>query len=131
MKNLVLIALVLIGCSSKSFAADVVIFATPNGIGGSNATVGSYVSQAAYLKTPTSVFGWAPSTNTPHTATDTNNIGARIVYLGRYSDTKCGTNSVTVPHPTTSPKYRFNVFFTNAVPTNVPYPINLGNGFLP
>lgn len=118
MTKLVLIAIVL-GCLVKSFAADVWINATPNGIsGGSGAGCpGTWTSQAAYLKSAAAGWGWAPDTNTTiHTVTDTNNMGAKLYYLGRFSDNACATNSVTLPATPPSPKYRFTVFFpmTNA-----------------
>lgn len=103
------------------------VYSAMGGSGGS--CPGPYVGFASYIK-PSPAWGWAPSSGTTvHTATDTNRTDTYISYLGRYYDTGCATNSVTVPNPPVSPKYRFTVFFPNNLPTNA-YSIVL-TGFNP
>jgi hypothetical protein len=111
----------------------ITVFGTPvSGGGGSptNSCPGVYVGYVNYVKTASQGWGWVPTAGTTlHTATDTNRTDTKVYYLGRYGDSGCNQTTVTVPHPTASPKYRFTVFFTNNVPTN-PYPIVL-DGFDP
>jgi len=94
--------------------------------GGSGSCPGPYAGYVCYVKT--SGWGWIPS-GTLHTATDLNRTDTKVEYIGRYGDHGCDQTSVTIPHPTPNPKYRFAVYFPNNVPTNS-YPITLV-GFQP
>lgn len=122
---------IIVAILAATCQADIVIYANPNNIGGGFGPncPGFYASQAQYIK-QAPAWGWKPSTNTSvHCAVDTNNIGARILYGGRFGDNNCGTNSIcTVTNPP-SPTYRFILYFTNSVGTN-PYPLVL-KGFDP
>lgn len=113
-------------------AGQIVVFTFPvTGSGSQGTCPGAYTGYANYTKTASQGWGWAPSANTSiHTASDgTARTDTKIEYVGRYLDSGCDQTTVTVPHPTFSPKYRFTIYFTNDVPTN-PYPINL-SGFYP
>ena len=90
---------------------------------------GSYIGYVNYTKSVAQGWGWAPSTNSSHAATDTNQIRlTRVEYGGKFGDTGCNLRYVPVT-PTNSTKYRFTIYFTNNLPTN-PYPISL-EGFVP
>lgn len=109
--------------------ADVTIYATATVSSGSNGVCpGGYVGYVSYTKTTAQGWGWAP-TNTVHTATDTNRTDTKVEFEGKLGDAGCNQTTVTVPHPTTSTKYRFKVYFPNNVPTNS-YPLVL-QGFAP
>jgi hypothetical protein len=75
---------------------------------------GAYAGYVRYWKNPG--WGWAP-TNTVHTATDPQRDDTKVEASGQLWDLYCNTDSVTVPHPTTSPKYRFAIYFPNNVPS--------------
>jgi hypothetical protein len=109
----------------------VTVYATPVTSGGSSGTCpGSYAGYVNYAKAPTQGWGWAPDSGTiNHTATDTNRMDTKLLYLGKLSDMGCDQTTVGVPDPTYSTKYRFTIYFTNNVPTNA-YSIVL-NGFDP
>jgi len=87
---------------------------------------GPYAGYVNYIKTVSQGWGWAPSTNTTiHTAADgTTRTDTKVVYVGKFGDLGCNQTIVTVPHPTSSPKYRFSIYFPSNVPTNS-YPITL------
>lgn len=109
--------------------ADVTVYATPVVSSGSIGTCpGAYAGYVSYTKTTAQGWGWAP-TNTVHTATDTNRTDTKVVFEGKSGDSGCNLTTVTVPHPTTSTKYRFTIYFPNNVPTNS-YAIVL-DGFSP
>jgi hypothetical protein len=97
-----------------------IVFGTPmQGSGSSGTCPGAYAGYVNYMKTVSQGWGWVPTVGeTVHTATDENRSDTKVVYLGKYSDNGCAPTSVTVPHPTMSPKYRFTVFFPCNVPTN-------------
>lgn len=108
------------------------LFGAPVVVGGGSqgGCPGSYVGYVNYTKPVSQGWGWAPSTNTTvHTASDNNRSDTKVQYVGKNGDVGCNQTSVTVPHPTYSSKYRFTIFFTANVPTEV-YPITL-NGFDP
>jgi hypothetical protein len=91
---------------------------------------GAYAGYVSYTKTVSQGWGWAPDTNTTtHTASDQNRADTKVQYVGKYGDVDCNQTTVTIPHPTSSPKYRFSIYFTNNVPTNS-YAITL-TGFDP
>jgi len=114
---------------AQSGLAAITINAVPTVSSGSNGVCpGSYAGYVSYTKTTAEGWGWAP-TNTVHTATDTNRTDTKVVFEGKSGDSGCNQTTVTVPHPTTSSKYRFYVYFTNNVPTNS-YPLVL-EGFSP
>jgi hypothetical protein len=73
-------------------------------------------------------WGWAP-TGTVHTATDTNRTDTKVEFIGKSNDTGCNQTTVTVPHPTTSTKYQFKLYFPDNVPTKS-YALTL-SGFNP
>lgn len=107
------------------------LFGPPVFSGGSQGTCpGSYAGYVNYTRPVSQGWGWAPSTNTTvHTASDNNRTDTKVQFGGKYGDVGCNQTSVTVPHPTYSPKYRFTIYFPNNVPTNA-YPITL-TGFDP
>jgi len=118
-----------IGSGIQAGRAEVIITTTPVQVSGTNGICpGGYIGKAEYTKTVSQGWGWPP-TGTVHTATDTNRSDTKVEFLGKSSDTGCNQTTVTVPHPPTSTKYRFNVYFTNNVPTNA-YPLVL-EGFNP
>jgi hypothetical protein len=122
------LAVLVWGGTQSGFAA-ITISAVPVSSSGSNGVCpGGYAGYASYTKTTAQGWGWAP-TNTVHTATDTNRSDTKVEFLGKLNDTGCNQTSVTVPHPTTSTKYRFTVYFPSNVPTNS-YPLVL-EGFNP
>lgn len=87
---------------------------------------GSFVGYVNFTKTVAQGWGWSPSTNTTvHTVTDTTRTDTKIQYVGKYGDAGCNQTSVTIPHPTYSPKYRFSIYFPNNVPSTNAYPITL------
>jgi hypothetical protein len=91
---------------------------------------GAYTGYVNYTKTVSQGWGWATDTNTTtHTASDQNRTDTKVVYTGKYGDINCNQTTVTIPDPTSSPKYRFSIYFTNNVPTNS-YAITL-TGFNP
>lgn len=98
----------------------ITVFGAPVSSGGSSGTCpGSYAGYVNYTKTVAQGWGWAPTSGvTTHTATDTNRSDTKVYYTGKYGDTGCAQTTVTVPHPTTSPKYRFTIYFPDNVPTN-------------
>jgi len=98
----------------------ITVFGFPVFSGGTSGSCpGTYAGYVNYTKTVSQGWGWAPSSGvTVHTATDTNRTDTKVYYTGKYGDTGCAQTSVTVPHPTTSPKYRFTVYFPDNVPTN-------------
>lgn len=134
MKHLLAIWSVLLLVVGELHAADFVIYANPVAGGGGLGTVcpSNYTYVANYRKTVAQGWGWKPSTNTTvHTVTDTNTGNfVRIEFVGKFGDTGCASESVTVPDPPSSPSYRFSVHFTNAptMPSN--YPLVL-SGFEP
>ncbi len=98
--------------------------------GSQNNCPGPYAGYVNYIKTVSQGWGWAPNNTTNiHTASDLNRTNTKVVYGGKYGDIGCAQTTVTIPHPTYSPKYRFSIYFTNNVPTNA-YAITL-SGFLP
>ena len=110
----------------------ITVFGTPVLGGGSQGSCpGPYVGYVNYTKTVAQGWGWSPSAGTTvHTASDgSGRTDTKIQYGGKYGDNGCDQTSVTVPHPTFSPKYRFAIYFTNNVPTNA-YPMVL-DGFNP
>jgi hypothetical protein len=111
----------------------VTVFGSPLLGNGSQGTCpGPYTGYVNYTKTLQQGWGWAPDTtngNTIFTATDTNRMDTKILYVGAYGDGGCNQTSVTIPNPAISPVYRFAIYFTNNVPTNA-YAITL-NGFKP
>lgn len=111
----------------------VTVYGLPLSGGGSQGSCpGSYAGYISYTKTYQQGWGWAPDTtngNTIFTATDTNRTDTKIQFIGCYGDSGCDQTSVTVPNPPVSPVYRFNIYFTNNVPTNA-YAITL-DGFKP
>jgi hypothetical protein len=110
---------------------EIVVFAAPIVTTGNLGTCpGPYKGYVTYIKTAAQGWGWTPSTNTTvYTATDNNRTNTKVEYGGAYGDTGCQKTSVTVPHPTFSPVYRFAIYFTNNVPTTN-YGITL-SGFNP
>jgi hypothetical protein len=123
-----LASLVILGQTQSGFA-DIIVSAIPVVSSGSNGVCpGAYVGYVSYTKTAGQGWGWAP-TNTVHTATDTNRSDTKVEFLGILSDSGCNQTTVSVPNPTTSPKYRFTVYFPSNVPTSS-YPIQL-SGFAP
>jgi hypothetical protein len=99
--------------------------------GNSNNCPGRYSGYVNFTKTASQGWGWAPTAGAPsHTATDYNRSDTKVYFMGSYSDSGCGTNSVNVSNPT-SPVYRFSIFFPigTQVPTNT-YAITL-DGFDP
>lgn len=111
----------------------IVVFGLPLSGGGSQGSCpGHYAGYINFTKTIAQGWGWAPDTsngNTVFTATDTNRSDTRIMYGGEYGDGGCNQTTVTVPYPAMSPVYRFTIYFTNNVPTNV-YAITM-DGFKP
>jgi hypothetical protein len=111
----------------------VVVFGLPLlGNGGSGGCPGKYAGYINYTKTIQQGWGWAPDTtngNTTFIASDVNRSDTKIQYGGEYGDGGCNQTAVTIPNPAMSPVYRFAIFFTNNVPTNV-YAITL-DGFKP
>ncbi|HUB87340.1 MAG TPA: immunoglobulin domain-containing protein [Verrucomicrobiae bacterium] len=111
----------------------IVVFGLPLSGGGSQGSCpGHYTGYINYTKTIAQGWGWAPDTsngNTVFTATDTNQSNTKIQFVGEYGDAGCNQTTVTVPYPAMSPVYRFTIYFTNNVPTNV-YAITL-DGFKP
>jgi hypothetical protein len=123
------VGLLFLAIGASRLAADVVITATPVVGSGTNGTCpGGYIGYVNYTKTVANGWGWVP-TNTVHTATDTNRTDTKVEFQGKSGDFGCNQTTVTIPDPTTSTKYRFNVYFTNNVPTNA-YSIVLA-GFNP
>ena len=119
----------LLVAGSNKVMADFTVSATPVVSSGSNGVCpGGYAGYAYYSKTVAQGWGWAP-TNTVHTATDTNRSDTKVTFTGKSNDTGCNQTTVTVPHPPTSTKYQFRVFFPNNVPTNS-YALTL-SGFVP
>ncbi|MCX6896127.1 MAG: hypothetical protein NTZ16_11635 [Verrucomicrobia bacterium] len=119
----------LLGAGIHAAFADFTIAATPVVSSGSNSICpGGFAGYALYSKTVAQGWGWAP-TNTVHTATDTNRSDTKVEFTGKSGDTGCNQTTVTVPHPTTSTKYRFKVYFPDNVPTNS-YNLTL-SGFIP
>ncbi len=116
---------------AMSGGGNFTVFGSPVPSGGSSGSCpGTYAGYVNYTKTVSQGWGWAPSTNTTvHTASDLNRSDTKVYYAGKYGDTGCNQTTVTVPHPTASPKYRFTIFFANNVPTNS-YAITL-SGFNP
>lgn len=116
---------------AMSGGGGLTIYALPVAASGTSGSCpGAYAGYVNYTKTVSQGWGWAPSTNTTvHTASDLNRTDTKVVYLGKYGDNGCAQTTVTVPHPTASPKYRFTIYFPNNVPTNS-YAITL-NGFDP
>jgi hypothetical protein len=114
------------GASAASMPAGgpIIVYGTPYLGGGSKGSCpGPYTGYAIYTKTISQGWGWSPS-GTVHTVTDTNRTDTKIEYVGAYGDSGCAQTTVTIPHPTFSPVYRFAIYFTNNVPTNA-YPIVL------
>jgi hypothetical protein len=109
----------------------ITVFGWPVTSGGSQGNCpGAYAGYVNYIKTVSQGWGWAPDTNTTiHTASDLNRTDTKVQYVGKYGDVGCNQTTVTIPHPTSSPKYRFSIYFTNNVPTNS-YAITL-TGFNP
>jgi hypothetical protein len=99
--------------------------------GSSGGCPGPYAGYVNFTKTVSQGWGWAPTTNTVHTATDGNRTDTKIVYGGKNGDPGCNQTSVTIPDPAPSTKYRFTIYFPvgSAVPTNS-YSITL-SGFDP
>lgn len=101
----------------------IVVFGFPiSGGGQQNSCPGHYAGYVNYTKTIQQGWGWAPDTtngNTIFTASDTNRTNTKIQYVGEYGDIGCNPTTVTVPNTPPSPAYRFTIFFTNNVPTNV------------
>jgi len=112
---------------------EITVYAIPAANGGNiGSCPGKFAGSVSYTKTSLLGWGWAPSTNTTvHTATDGNQTNTKVQYSGMYLDKDCNLVTVTVPDPTSSPVYRFTIYFpTNTVvPTNA-YPITL-TGFDP
>jgi hypothetical protein len=110
----------------------VTLFAPPVCVTGSQGSCpGAYAGYVSYTRTLAQGWGWAPSADTTnHVATDCVRTDTTVTYLGKFFDPGCAPQSVTVPHPTFSPKYRFSIFFPNNVPTTNAYPITL-EGFDP
>ena len=125
----VVLAGALLTVGFQAHTADFAITGTINNISGTNGLCpGGYIGYISYTKTVAQGWGWAP-TNTVHTATDTNRADTKVEFSGKNGDSGCNQTKVTVPDPTASPKYRFNVYFTNNMPTNS-YPLVL-SGFSP
>ena len=119
----------LLGAGIHAAFAGFTIAVTPVVSSGSNGVCPSaYAGYASYTKTVAQGWGWAP-TNTVHMATDTNRSDTKVEFIGKLGDTGCNQTAVTVPHPTTSTKYQFKVYFPNNVPTNS-YKLTL-SGFNP
>lgn len=103
---------------SSPALADFTVSTTPVVSSGTNGVCpGGYAGYAYYYKTVAQGWGWAP-TGTVHTATDTNRTDTKVEFIGKSNDTGCNQTTVTVPHPTTSTKYQFKVYFPDNVPTN-------------
>ena len=120
------------GAQSASYGGGTLtLFGPPVFSAGSQGNCpGSYAGYVNFTRTVSQGWGWAPSTNTTiHTASDATRTDTKVQYVGKYGDVGCNQTSVTIPHPTSSPKYRFTIFFPNNVPTNA-YPITL-TGFDP
>jgi hypothetical protein len=117
----------------KTGVDPVVVYSFPSAGGGSGgACPGPYVGYVNFQKPYTNGWGWSPDTtngNTLFTATDDNQTNTKVQYFGAYGDIGCNQTTVTIPNPPFSPVYRFTIYFTNSVPTNV-YPITL-YGFNP
>ncbi len=111
----------------------VVVFGLPvTGGGGGGSCPGAYAGYVNYILPMSQGWGYLPDTNTTvHTASDQNQSNTKVQSIGYYGDIGCSPNTVTVPDPTISPKYRFTIFFPRGsqVPTNA-YPITL-TGFDP
>ncbi len=116
---------------TMSGGGPITVFGLPVTSGGSQGNCpGPYAGYVNFIKTVSQGWGWAPSTNTTvHTASDLNRTDTKVVYIGKYGDLGCNQTTVTIPHPTSSPKYRFSIYFPNNVPTNS-YAITL-SGFNP
>jgi len=81
---------------------------------------------ATYSRTLANGWGYAVDTNgnTVFRATYTNSTHVNIQAFGKGGDNYCSTsNSVTIPNPPRSTKYRFTLFFTD--PNDVPSGTNL------
>ncbi len=109
----------------------ITVFGAPVFSSGSQGSCpGAYAGYVNYVKTIAQGWGWAPIAGTTvHTAADLNRTDTKVVFVGKNGDMGCNQTSVTVPHPTYSPKYRFAIYFPNNVPTGS-YPITL-TGFNP
>jgi hypothetical protein len=105
----------------------IIVFGTPYpGSGSQGSCPGPYVGYAAYTKTLSQGWGWAPITGatTVSAADGSGRTDTKVEYIGAYGDSGCAQTTVTIPTPTFSPVYRFTIYFTNNVPTNA-YPITL------
>ena len=71
---------------------------------------GPYSGYVRYLLTCKSWWGF-PTAGTSHTATDPQRSDTKVEFTGKYWDSGCNSNSVIVPHPTTSAQYRFAIYF--------------------
>ncbi|HXS69098.1 MAG TPA: hypothetical protein VN761_09670 [Candidatus Polarisedimenticolia bacterium] len=112
----------------------IVVFGLPvtGGGGGGNSCPGSYAGYVNFIKPMSQGWGWLPDTNAVAlSAADQNRSDTKVQAFGYYGDTYCASNSVNIPVPAPSPKYRFTIFFPRGsqVPTNS-YPITL-TGFQP
>ena len=112
--------------ASMPAGGPIIVFGTPFLGGGSKGGCpGHYAGIVAYTKTISQGWGWAPISGTRVlTATDTNRTDTKVECVGGYGDSGCDQTTVTIPYPPFSPVYRFTIYFTNNVPTNV-YPIVL------
>jgi hypothetical protein len=122
------------GCMTPSanLGTPITISALPTQGGGKQGTCpGTYAGAAAYTKSITNGWGWAPDTNTTiHTAANGGGrTDVKIEFLGAFGDSGCAAGSVTIPSPTLSPKYDFAIYFASNPPTTN-YPIIL-TGFNP
>jgi hypothetical protein len=108
----------------------ITVFGTPVlGGGSSGSCPGQYAGYVTFTKTISQGWGWAPTANSVHTASDLNRSDTKVQFVGKYGDIGCNQTSVTIPNQPFSPKYRFTIYFTNNVPTNA-YSITL-DGFDP
>jgi hypothetical protein len=114
----------------KPPGSPLVVYGTPIVSSGSQGTCpGSYAGYVNYTKAVTNGWGWAPDTNTVHSASDTSRTNTSVEYVGKNGDEGCALTTVTVPDPPASMAYRFTIYFPSNVPTTN-YPITL-SGFNP
>jgi hypothetical protein len=118
--------------SALDAGGGVVVYSAPVVSSGSNSCCGSYSGYVNYLKPASQGWGFYTDTNTTyHAASDQNRSDTKLSYMGYAGDSNCASNTVVVPDPTFSVKYRFSIYFPRnvQVPTNS-YPITL-TGFNP
>jgi len=109
------------GDTNNIIPNGVAVASVPNCKGGPEAE-----GIATYSRTLTNGWGYSVDTNgnTVFKATYTNSTRVNIQAYGKRGDVYCSTsNSITIPNPPFSPKYRFTLFFADAA--DVPASTNL------